>query len=67
MFNPWIKKIRIMFEVFSPVNSNQIQEGHLKLKTLVEFHSLEIAVRVSFLILKTSNISCITSSYAERA
>ena len=41
MFNRQIKKIQIMFEVFPPVNSNRIQEGHLKLKTSVEFHSLE--------------------------
>ena len=41
MFNRQIKKIRIMFEVFHPVNSNRIQEGHSKLKTSVEFHSLE--------------------------
>ena len=41
MFNRQIKKIRIMSEVFPPVNSNRIQEGHLKLKTSVEFHSLE--------------------------
>ena len=41
MFNWQIKKIQIMFEVFPPVDSNQIQEGHSKLKTKVEFHSLE--------------------------
>ena len=40
MFNQQIKKIRIMFEVFPPVNSNRIQEGHSKLITSVEFHSL---------------------------
>ena len=41
MFNRQIKKIRIMFEIFPHVNSNRIQEGHSKLKTSVEFHSLE--------------------------
>ena len=41
MFNRQIKKIQSMFEVFPPVNSNRIQKGHLKLKTSVEFHSLE--------------------------
>ena len=41
MFNCRIKKIRIMFELFPRVNFNRFQQGCSKLKTLVEFHSLE--------------------------
>ena len=41
MFNRQIKKIRAMFELFPRVNFNRIQQGYSKLKTSVEFHSLE--------------------------
>ena len=57
-----------MLEVFPHVNSNRIQEGHSKLKTSVEFHALENRSqgKLSYFI-KTSNTSCISSGYAERA
>ena len=67
MFNRQIKKIRIIFELFPRLNINRIQQECSKLKTSVEFHSLEIEVRVNCLILYTSNALCISSSYAERA
>ena len=41
MFNRQIEIIRITFELFPRVNFNQIQQGYSKLKTSVEFHSLE--------------------------
>ena len=41
MFNRPIKKLRIMFELFPRVNFNRIQQGYSKIKTSVEFHSLE--------------------------
>ena len=41
MFNRQIEKIRIMFELFPRVKFNRIQQGYSKLKTSVEFYSLE--------------------------
>ena len=41
MFNRQIMKVRIMFEHFPHINFDRIQQGHSKLKTLVEFNSLE--------------------------
>ena len=55
-----------MFELFPRVNFNRIQQGYSKLKLQLNSVHLKIEVRVSCLILNTSNASCISSSYAER-
>ena len=47
-----------MVELFPRVNFKRIQQGYPKLKTSVEFYSLEIEIRVSCLILNTSNAFC---------